>query len=233
MNIIGHRGVRNIGENTIESICNIKNYNHNLFNFGIEIDVQLLSDDQFICYHDKDYNGKPITEYKYTDINKNIPKLEDILRNFIFTRSYLLNIEVKLYDEISDNKNICTKLLNLINKYKMEDCCLISSFDNTVIDYFIENTNIKTSLIFYDTFDYEKINKYYNKGVKYLVIDKQLVNKFIEKFAFTDINLFIFTFFCCETCYDDDKKLIKKLKYRDNIYFITDNINNVMEALKE
>ena len=224
--------MRSIGENTVESITYIKNYKNNSYNFGIELDVQLLKDGQFVCYHNKDYNGKPITDYKYKDINKDVAKLDDILKNFMFTRSYILNIEVKIYDDNSDIKQLCQKLSYLINKYKLEVCCLITSFNDKVIDYFIENTNIKTSIIFYSSFDYEKIIKYYNLGVKNLVIDKKLVDKYIEKIAFTDINLFVFTFFCCSECFEDDKKLINKLRHMDNINFITDDINIVIKTLK-
>jgi len=128
-------------ENTIIAIKNCQEVNSN---WRIEMDIQLTSDNQIVLFHDekltrisgdkskiKDltlnkiksinaaYNFKNNGSYPFRDNNIQIPTLEEVFVLFP-EASFLLDIH-------TSNLNIINILIDLIEKYSMEDQIVIVS----------------------------------------------------------------------------------------------------------
>ena len=198
--IIAHRGIckKKLDENTIISLSKIKKYkNDNEIKFGIEFDLTLTKDLQVILFHDSEINNKKIVDYNYNELleyNSNIVLFEDICKEFNNT-DYLLDIELKSYDEdYIYNNNLCNLVNKILENYKLN--YFISSFDIDIIkkmkilnhfsilidsinDYVICNyddiSNYKNILgvytIYDENFDDEMLDTILNKEVKYLITD--------------------------------------------------------------
>lgn len=152
---IGHRGTNvEAHENT-----------YNAFNkalesglSGVEFDVQITSDNKLIIYHDWTCNKilskeKRIEKNTYT-ILKNIslnhasfdkiPLLSDILN--MLPKKFIKIIEIK--SKYIQNTGIEQKILTLINKNKITNYCIISSFNPFVLRRIKKmNKNIQTALL--------------------------------------------------------------------------------------
>lgn len=143
---------------------------------GIELDVQFTADKQVVVVHDS--NVKRVTgmdaqvcEYsletlKRFDFSNNliayagerIPTLEEVLK-FVATSKMKMNIELK-----TDYENPCgleEKVIELVDKYKMNDRVIYSSFNHdSLIKMHQINANIKYGILYegklYKPFDYAK-----------------------------------------------------------------------------
>ena len=146
MLLIGHRGAPSLKhENTIDSFKLALDLNVD----GIELDVQLSKDQKLVIFHDlhthtinnqydliKQLNFKELNQLA---TNFNIPTLEDILA--IFPTHKELHIEIKSED--INNSIIINQVLALIQKYKLTQNTIISSFNPFVLS---ELNNHKTSI---------------------------------------------------------------------------------------
>ena len=111
---------------------------------GIEMDARLTQDGQIVIMHDSSIdrttNGKgkvrdmPLKEILSLDAgikkgvvfeNERVPMLEQVLAEL--GGKLLLNIELCNYDE-GDNRQLANQTVELIEKYKLVDSVIISSF---------------------------------------------------------------------------------------------------------
>lgn len=123
MRLIAHRGLVNktLKENTLEAFkaaLNSPKY------CGIELDVRVSKDNEFVVYHDLTYKNKLIKNTSYKDLKKdNIPKLVDVLN---------LNTDKIIMIEIKEADIDLKKLANLLNKYNHKKL-YVMSFNNNIL----------------------------------------------------------------------------------------------------
>lgn len=138
-----HRGVSSIyPENTIAAFKEAINIKCD----GIELDVHKSRDNKLVIIHDEDikrtYIGKGLIkdftleelrtfknrENNIVDNNEDrIPTLDEVLE-LIKDRKIILNIELKT--DVIHYKDIEKDVLDMINKYKIKDRVIISSFNH-------------------------------------------------------------------------------------------------------
>lgn len=132
---------------------------------GIELDVHKTLDNKIVVIHDediqrtyrgrgfvKDFTLKELKEFKNRskiskDYQCEIPTLEEVLK-LLKDNEIILNIELKTdeiqYDSIEED------VINLINKYKIRNRVIISSFNPQSIKKCKEiDKDIKTGLLYY------------------------------------------------------------------------------------
>lgn len=148
---------------------------------GLEIDVHKSKDNKLVVIHDEDiertFMGKGLVKdftLEELKIFKNrrklfgdnwechIPTLEEVL-DLIKDEDILLNIELKT--DIIQYPNIEEDVINLINKYKLEEKIILSSFNHDSIKKVKSISNIKTGIL------YEKPIKDIVKYAKSLGVD--------------------------------------------------------------
>lgn len=123
-----HRGswTSGIKENTLAAIQ--KSYE---LGFRMtEFDIRMTSDNIIILHHDSRLNGISVRKMSYRQVlqSSHVTTLEEVLKWFCETdHSYKLNIEIK--SSIFLNPKFEFKLCRLIQKFKVEDRVLISSFN--------------------------------------------------------------------------------------------------------
>lgn len=210
--ILAHRGISYnlLEENTLKSLCRIKNVNSK-FKLGLEFDVQITFDNELILFHDLNLENLVIEDSLYLSIldkNKNVTKLEDLLKEFNNT-DYILNIELKNYKNSNSRVQIFSNILfNIINKYNIK--YLISSYDKNLIN------NLK------------------EKGVKNcFFISEDLKDKNVN---ITNVNLYKFysKIIGVYTLYNNDtfdENIIKQIIDTGIIYLITDNVEKLNDYL--
>ena len=126
---IAHRGYGYL-ENTEKNFRNAKDF------YGIETDVRITEDGEFVLVHDpvmnfEDGTQKEIKSTKYEDIyNKTLLCGEKIC----FLKDYLIICKEMDKQAIIElkvvlNLNEIDRLLDLISKYYVEDRCTIISFE--------------------------------------------------------------------------------------------------------
>ena len=139
--VFGHRGSPDIvTENTLSSFKTALAQGVD----GIEIDVRMSSDGQIVIFHDKELgrlstrteNIKDLSlaEIQCIELNKQarqteevyIPSLSDIVP--ILNHVKVLNIELKS-DSFFDGHAMLRPIVDFLNKYELDDMCIISSFN--------------------------------------------------------------------------------------------------------
>ena len=178
-----HRGLvkRKLAENTAESFKQSfkKGY-------GIETDIHVTKDNEFICFHDFTLNRifkKKVsvknTEYSKikkisTQNKKPIPLLKDLLK--ITKNKYSLLIEIKPIF----SKMLLQKLLKETSKFSK--CVFISFKHKNIYNLLKIKSNVKVGLSFSPPTSVKKIiKKSNNKKIHCLILDKFfLKNKSIQ-----------------------------------------------------
>lgn len=146
MKLIAHRGIHDeyIKENTYKSILKALNDERYV---GVEFDVRITKDNEFVIYHDAMYEGRLIKNMNYHELPKYVPKLETILR---IKSNKIFLIEIK---NITDNVD---KFINLLHKYKDKNiyvtsfngklmdkiCKMKTSFKIGVLNYILNSTDV-------------------------------------------------------------------------------------------
>jgi len=192
MHII-HRGIVNkkFKENLLSSFK--KSFS---LGFGIETDIHLTKDGQFVCFHDFTLNRifkKKMSvknlNYSYlkklsVNQNKSIPLLKDVLE--ISKNKYPLLIELK--PKLS-KKNL-QKLIKETSKYSK--CTFISFNHKNIFNLQKIKSNIKVGLSFSNISSIKEIiNASKNKRINCYVLDKTFLNNKkiqnlkIEKYFYT------------------------------------------------
>lgn len=131
---------------------------------GIEFDARLTRDGKIVIMHDatvdRTTNGHgKVRDLSFAEIlsldagskkgvifeNERIPVLEQVLDEL--GRKLLLNIELCNYDE-GDDRMLANQTVDLIEKYKLEDTVIVSSFRfNNLVYIKDRNPNISCGLI--------------------------------------------------------------------------------------
>ena len=137
---IGHRGAPVLAPgNTIESF--IKAFKAGIK--GIELDVQLSKDGKLVVFHDWSLGNisgshEQIENMNYSEIrdlslenNCQIPLLDEVLE--ICPKDRFVNIEIK--SRHYSNAQLVEKVVKMIQKYKMEQFVVISSFNPFVLQF--------------------------------------------------------------------------------------------------
>lgn len=208
---------------------------------GIEFDLHLTKDNELVVCHDekidrttngmgyiKDLTLKEIKQFDagswFRDEFKDekIPTFEEVL-DLIEDKNLLIKIELK-NDKIQ-YEGIEKKTLDVLDKYKVENEIIISSFNHSSLLKVKEhNPDIKTGILFNkplgDNYEYAKRFKVYSFHPKYRVVTKKLIND-CNKY---NIPIIPYTI--------NDSKLIKK--YADNNLYglITDYPDKALEIIK-
>ena len=188
-----HRGIVN------------KNYKENLLNsfrasfkkgYGIETDIHVTKDGEFICFHDftlnRIFNNKKSiknTEYSQikrisNTIKKPIPLLKDLLK--ISKNKYYLFIEIKPIL----SKKMLQKLLKETSKFSK--CVFISFKHQNIYNLLKIKSNTKVGLSFSPATSIKNIiKKSNNKNINFFILDKYFLknqaiqNLKIKKYYFT------------------------------------------------
>lgn len=204
--IIGHRGCKNILENTLESIL----YSISLGVDGIEFDIYSCKTGEIVVNHDENLNRfalknsfylnnifqKNIKELTWDEISKvdlidknkkiyKIPKLKHVLKNpQVYASKILINIEIK--DLISHKKleKLLTKLV-LKGLYNI-DRFLITSFEEKYLYHF---QNFKVGKI-YSEYPYDLFQ---NNFSHIILEDRLLTPDLVSKIKNLNLKLFVYT----------------------------------------
>ena len=178
-----HRGIVN------------KNYKENLLKsfkqsfrkgYGIETDIHITKDNEFICFHDftlnrifkKNVSVKNLNYSKIKEISsknkKTIPLLKDLLKTS--KNKHVLFIELKPVF----SKKLLKKLLKETSKYPK--CVFISFKHENIYNLLKIKSNTKVGLSFSPSTSAKTIiKKSNNKKIDYLILDKFfLKNKSIQ-----------------------------------------------------
>lgn len=175
--IIAHRGVfdnESVIENTLESFQKAIH-----FQYAIEFDVQLTTDNQLVIFHDDDLkrlanrndivqemDSSELTRIKLLNTNQTIPYLRDVLE--LNHNQVLMDIEIKPTKRIKDT------IFYLMKELEKEQNYVIISFDPRIIRYLKKNyPNVETGLLI-------------NTKYKYLIQKWILQSKFILKYTKCD-----------------------------------------------
>jgi len=152
--IFGHRGIPSLA--TENSLSGFKKILENSVK-AVELDVHLTLDNQLVVIHD--FNTERlsgidcvVSDTEYSRIKEltigaddKIPLLSEVF-DLLGSRVFY-DIEVKSLGK--NRKELTGKLLDLIKKYKLDSCCIVSSFDPLLIKEFNRlKSGIKTGVIY-------------------------------------------------------------------------------------
>ena len=155
--------------------------------YGIETDIHITKDKQFVCFHDFTLKrsfklNKSIKNLDYENLKKiskknkaEIPLLKNLLK--LSKNKYYLFIEIKpLF-----SKKILIKLINETNKFK--NCIFISFKEKNIFNLLNIKKNVSVGLSFAQNTSIKYIiRKSKNKKIDYLILDKCFIkNKRIQK----------------------------------------------------
>lgn len=187
--VAAHRGYSaEAPENTIPAfeaaIANLTDY--------VELDVQELKDGTVVVMHDSNFKRvaglkKNVWEVEYDDIKDldvgkwfseefegtTIPTLEEVLE--LSKGRLKLNIEIKLNGH---EKNLEKSVVELIEKYEMEDECVITSFQSKALKKVKEyNKKVKTGYVLHVAYgDFSNVEFADALSVNYSFATQSLVN---------------------------------------------------------
>lgn len=187
--VAAHRGYSaEAPENTIPAfeaaIANLTDY--------VELDVQELKDGTVVVMHDSNFKRvgglkKNVWEVEYDDIKEldvgkwfseefegtTIPTLEEVLE--LSKGRLKLNIEIKLNGH---EKKLEETVVGLIEKYEMEDECVITSFQSKALKNVKKyNKNIKTGYVLHVAYgDFSHVEFADALSVNYSFATQSLVN---------------------------------------------------------
>ena len=209
-----HRGIlnKNYQENNLKSFkASFKK------GYGIETDIHLTKDHEFICFHDftlnrifkkkisiKNINYSQIKKIS-TKYKKPIPLLKDLL--IASKNMHTLFLEIKP----SFSKKILQKLLNETSKFSK--CVFISFKHENIYNLLKIKSNTKVGLSFSPTTSVKRIIKRSsNKKINYIILDKFFLKS--KKINNLKIKKFFYTI----------KKKSEFKKYCKNNYLIFENL---------
>ena len=174
-----HRGIlnKNYQENNLKSFkASFKK------GYGIETDIHLTKDHEFICFHDftlsRIFKKKgSVKNMKYSKIKKistqnkkPIPLLKDLLKTSKNKHSLFIEIKPAL------TKKLLQKLLKETSKFSK--CVFISFKHKNIYNLLKIKNNIKVGLSFSTTNSIKTIiKKSNNKKIDYLILDKFFLKK--------------------------------------------------------
>ena len=176
---------------------------------GLEIDVHKSKDDKLVVIHDEDiertFLGKGLVkDYTLEELKSfrnrkklfrdneecYIPTLEEVL-DLVKDKDIVLNIELKT--DVIHYENIEEDVVNLINKYGIEDKIILSSFNHDSLKKVKKISNIRIGVLYENPID-NIINYAKNLGAYAIHPDLRLVSEELIKEAHkNNIKVNIFT----------------------------------------
>jgi len=233
MEIYGHRGDKeNFVENTLDGF---KSALLGKKTSGIELDINVSKDKEFIINHDRYIVDKNETKYYIHDYSY------EKLKSFVDNKDKLptLNEVFELYSNLNSNKTILIeikvlpistklplsyreiidKLNNLIKNFKLEEKIYIISFDYRIAQIVKNSTKLKAGLILHrNLVPIEDIVK--NIKLDAIVMEKDwIIKEHIDLLKKINIKTFVWTV--------NSEKEIKKLKELGVDCIITDKPNSI------
>ena len=137
--LFGHRGSPSkMTENTIASFEKAISQGVD----GLELDIRLSKDKKIVIFHDSDLKRLAKTDAKiknktYNQLKKyplktggTIPQLDDIIP--LLDKIKVVNIEIKS-DGIMKGHSIITPFIQFLEKNKIDDKCIVSSFNPLIL----------------------------------------------------------------------------------------------------
>jgi len=143
--VMGHRGSPDlITENTLASFQKAINQGAD----GVEFDIRLSKDKQIMIFHDADLKrlsnqhegvqDLSLSELQTVVLNKQegqkeetyIPSLNDIVP--LINKMKIINIEIKS-EGLFKGHGILKRLIKFLNKHKIDDKCIVSSFNPLIL----------------------------------------------------------------------------------------------------
>ncbi len=206
MKIIAHRGNDGIHkENTLESILNSLTFD---YVDGVEFDIRMTRDFQFVIHHDPFYEGYLISKTRLKTLQKKgLNSLEEVLEKI--NGNKIILIEIK---EESNKFHILTaKLYRILRKYELN--YYIFSFNYKLMTYFQKkHSDIKVGLLVGIKMNLDKIKNSFD----FNAINYHHINKATNK------ETFIWTV--------DTEEVFEKTKQKQNI--ITDKAKYIYDLSK-
>lgn len=137
--IIAHRGNNNhkYKENTIQGILDSLKQD---YIDGVELDVRITKDNNFVLHHNMTYKNNLIHNFNVNQLTK-LDELDNLLKKIKSNKIILLDLKC---EEI-DYKNYSKYLLKILKKYKKLNIYLCS-FNYELSLYLKENTNYKIGI---------------------------------------------------------------------------------------
>ena len=189
--LIKHRGIHDedIHENTYEAI---KNAFNNSKYVGVEFDIRETLDHEFVIFHNAYFNNKLISNTKYKDLPKYVPKLKDILK---INSNKIFLLEIK-------NISSFSKFIFLLQKYNNKKIYVMSFSNNLINKVDINDRHYKIGILNYVLNTNKDIKK-----LDFICILNSLLNENILNIL-SDKEVFSYGIF-------------ENLKY-ENVYYIVD-----------
>lgn len=158
--LISHRGIhnKNIIENSYESIKKALESNDYL---GVEFDVRVTKDHEFILFHDSIYNNKLIKNISYKDLPKYVPRLIDVLK---------INSNKIFLIEVKNINNLYKEFINILNRFKNKNIYVMSFSNNVINKLDVDNRKYKIGILNY------VLNTNKNNNLNFVCILSSLLN---------------------------------------------------------
>ena len=188
-----HRGIlnKNYQENNLKSFkASFKK------GYGIETDIHLTKDHEFICFHDftlnrifkKKISVKNINYSKIKKISSKYKKPIPLLKDLLIASKNMHTLFIEIKPNFS--KKILQKLLNETSKFSK--CVFISFKHENIYNLLKIKSNTKVGLSFSPTTSVKRIIKRSsNKKINYIILDKfflkskKINNLKIKKYFYT------------------------------------------------
>ena len=188
-----HRGIlnKNYQENNLKSFkASFKK------GYGIETDIHLTKDHEFICFHDftlnrifkKKISVKNINYSKIKKISSKYKKPIPLLKDLLIASKNMHTLFIEIKPNFS--KKILQKLLNETSKFSK--CVFISFKHENIYNLLKIKSNTKVGLSFSPTTSVKRIIKRSsNQKINYIILDKfflkskKINNLKIKKFFYT------------------------------------------------
>ena len=188
-----HRGIlnKNYQENNLKSFkASFKK------GYGIETDIHLTKDHEFICFHDftlnrifkKKISIKNINYSKIKKISSKYKKPIPLLKDLLIASKNMHTLFIEIKPNFS--KKILQKLLNETSKFSK--CVFISFKHENIYNLLKIKSNTKVGLSFSPTTSVKRIiKKSSNKKINYIILDKfflkskKINNLKIKKYFYT------------------------------------------------
>lgn len=164
--LVAHRGLynKNIKENSYDAIKNA--LLSNLY-VGVEFDVRITKDNEFIIFHDSFYNNKLIKNTLYKELPKYVPRLNDILK---------INSNKIFLLEIKNINNQYDRFINILNKNKNKNI-YVMSFSNSIINKLnVINKTYKLGILNYVLNTTDSIKKLDFVGILNSLLSENIIN---------------------------------------------------------
>jgi len=197
---IAHRGLVSgtVKENTLEAFNLALESSRYI---GIELDVRVSKDNEFIVYHDLLFKGRLVKNVLYNELKKEgVSKLIDVLK---LDTNKILMIEIKDFD--IDLK----KLAKLLKSYNTKNL-YISSFNNKILLNLRKNLkNVKIGSLNYVLNSKEDYSAFDFIGIINYLLTDELIKYFRKR------NIEVFGY---------GVSSIQKIKYKNINYIVDEKI---------